>query len=118
MTGVKARWRYSPAPHLWLAFRLRFRGLRAWGYTEKGKIFVRLTFNPYFDRQTQVMGEVLKAASTVAASAAKWICCRHSLAIAIAGKHVRSTPEVGASKSCNETGKPDPGRTSICTAKR
>jgi esterase/lipase len=42
-----------------------------WGYTEKGRIYARLTFNPYFDWQTQVMDEVLKAASTVAPSAAK-----------------------------------------------
>ena len=40
-----------------------------WGYTEAGKIYARLTFNPYFDWQMQVMDEVLKAASTVAPAA-------------------------------------------------
>jgi esterase/lipase len=42
-----------------------------WGYAEEGKIYARLTFNPYFDWQMQVMDEVLKAASTVAPSAVK-----------------------------------------------
>ncbi|CPR13958.1 alpha/beta fold hydrolase [Brenneria goodwinii] len=31
-----------------------------WGYQEAGKTHVRLTFNPYFNWQTQVMNEVLK----------------------------------------------------------
>jgi esterase/lipase len=30
-----------------------------WGYQEEGKIHARLTFNPYFDWQTQVMEQVL-----------------------------------------------------------
>ncbi|NAP03535.1 alpha/beta hydrolase [Pseudomonas syringae] len=32
-----------------------------WGYTESGKIHARLTFNPYFEWQTQVMLGVLNA---------------------------------------------------------
>ncbi|EGJ49452.1 alpha/beta hydrolase [Desulfocurvibacter africanus] len=34
----------------------------AWGYREPGKIHARLTFNPYFDWQAEVMAQVLKAA--------------------------------------------------------
>jgi esterase/lipase len=34
-----------------------------WGYQEEGKIHARLTFNPYFDWQTQVMEQVLKGSS-------------------------------------------------------
>ncbi|RBP67750.1 hypothetical protein [Brenneria salicis] len=30
-----------------------------WGYQEEGKIHICLTFNPYFDWQTQIMNEVL-----------------------------------------------------------
>lgn len=32
-----------------------------WGYSEPGKIHARLTFNPYFDLQAQVMAEVMAA---------------------------------------------------------
>ncbi len=32
-----------------------------WGYSEAGKVHARLTFNPYFDLQTQVMAEVMEA---------------------------------------------------------
>ncbi|MCF5429600.1 alpha/beta hydrolase, partial [Pseudomonas syringae] len=32
-----------------------------WGYTEPGKIHARLTFNPYFEWQTEVMLGVLNA---------------------------------------------------------
>ncbi|PWC25865.1 MULTISPECIES: alpha/beta hydrolase [Brenneria] len=32
-----------------------------WGYQEEGKTHVRLTFNPYFDWQTQVMNQVLES---------------------------------------------------------
>jgi len=39
-----------------------------WGYKQAGKIYARLTFNPYFDWQMQVMDGVLKAASTTATS--------------------------------------------------
>jgi hypothetical protein len=34
-----------------------------WGYEEPAKIHARLTFNPYFEWQTQVMNEVAQAAS-------------------------------------------------------
>ncbi|OZI52124.1 alpha/beta hydrolase [Bordetella genomosp. 5] len=34
-----------------------------WGYREAGKVHARLTYNPYFDWQTSVMAEVLKAAA-------------------------------------------------------
>lgn len=33
-----------------------------WGHREPGKVFARLTFNPYFDWQSQVMVQVLNAA--------------------------------------------------------
>ena len=33
----------------------------AWGYNEKGKVHARLTFNPYFDWQTETMLQVLNA---------------------------------------------------------
>jgi alpha-beta hydrolase superfamily lysophospholipase len=42
-----------------------------WGYREAGKIYARLTFNPYFDWQMQVMDNVLKAAATVVPSAVR-----------------------------------------------
>ena len=35
----------------------------AWGYREPGKVHARLTFNPYFDWQGQVMDHVMQAAS-------------------------------------------------------
>ncbi|MGF6094743.1 alpha/beta hydrolase [Pseudomonas sp. 18175] len=34
----------------------------AWGYREPGKVHARLTFNPYFDWQAQIMGQVMRAA--------------------------------------------------------
>jgi alpha-beta hydrolase superfamily lysophospholipase len=38
-----------------------------WGYTEPGKVHARLTFNPYFELQTQVMAEVMAAGARDAA---------------------------------------------------
>lgn len=35
-----------------------------WGYKQAGKIYARLTFNPYYNWQMQVMDDVLKAATT------------------------------------------------------
>ncbi|MBB3103221.1 alpha/beta hydrolase [Azomonas macrocytogenes] len=35
-----------------------------WGYREDGKVHARLTYNPYFDWQTQVMAEVLEQGAT------------------------------------------------------
>lgn len=40
-----------------------------WGYREPGKVHARLTFNPYFDWQMKVAGEVLEAAALQSASA-------------------------------------------------
>ncbi|TFY89107.1 alpha/beta fold hydrolase [Pseudomonas kairouanensis] len=34
----------------------------AWGYREPGKVHARLTFNPYFDWQAQIMDQVMQAA--------------------------------------------------------
>jgi len=34
-----------------------------WGYRESGKIHARLTYNPYFDWQTDVMAQVFRAAN-------------------------------------------------------
>lgn len=34
-----------------------------WGYREPGKVHARLTFNPYFDWQAQVMDQVMQASS-------------------------------------------------------
>lgn len=42
-----------------------------WGYKHAGRIYARLTFNPYFNWQMQIMDKVLKTASTMASSGAK-----------------------------------------------
>jgi esterase/lipase len=39
-----------------------------WGYKQAGRIYARLTFNPYFDWQMRVVNEVLKAPSKKAVS--------------------------------------------------
>lgn len=39
-----------------------------WGYQEPGKTHIRLTFNPYFDWQNQVMASVLSSEGTVSAA--------------------------------------------------
>jgi len=33
-----------------------------WGYREAGKVHARLTYNPYFEWQAEVMAQVLEAA--------------------------------------------------------
>jgi len=48
--------------HVWYA---------GWGFKQSGRIYARLTFNPYFDWQMQVMNEVLKASSKKAVSIVK-----------------------------------------------
>src|SRR5690606_23460193 len=37
-----------------------------WGYREAGKVHARLTFNPYFEWQSEVVVQVLEAAGTLA----------------------------------------------------
>lgn len=39
-----------------------------WGYQEQGKTHIRLTFNPYFDWQNQIMASVLNSESVATAS--------------------------------------------------
>lgn len=39
-----------------------------WGYQEQGKTHIRLTFNPYFDWQNQVMASVLNSENVTTTS--------------------------------------------------